>query len=70
MSTPHPATQQSAAAITDDQLLEEVNNDLNREIPQALAPVSVITTARNEIAAANLDHAKPGNISGLKGESK
>ncbi|HVJ05580.1 MAG TPA: hypothetical protein VM578_07895 [Candidatus Saccharimonadales bacterium] len=68
--TTQPAPVQSAAAISDDQLLEEVNNDLNREIPRALAPVSVITTARNEIAAARLDTAKPGNFSDLQGESK
>ena len=41
------------AMMSDDELLEAVNNDLNREVPQALAPVSAITVARNKIAAAS-----------------
>jgi len=45
-----PANPQPAS-MSDDELLEAVNNDLNREVPQALAPVSAITVARNRIAA-------------------
>ncbi len=41
----------SATQLSDDELLEAVNNDLSREVPLALAPVSAITTARNRIAA-------------------
>ena len=37
--------------MSDDELLEAVNNDLSREVPLALAPVSTITAARNKIAA-------------------
>ena len=29
--------------MSDDELLEAVNNDLSREVPLALAPVSAIT---------------------------
>ncbi len=65
-----PPSGPSAASISDDQLLEEVSNDLNREIPQALAPVSVITTARNEIAANKFEPLNRGNVSDLQGESK
>lgn len=42
---------QSGSQMSDDELLEAVNNDLNRDIPQALAPVEAITVARNQIAA-------------------
>jgi hypothetical protein len=42
---------QPSHAMSDDELLEAVNNDLSREVPQALAPVSVITVARNKMAA-------------------
>jgi hypothetical protein len=41
----------SATTMSDDELLEAVNNDLSREVPQALAPVSTITAERNRIAA-------------------
>jgi hypothetical protein len=44
---------QAAAGMSDDELLEAVNNDLSRDVPQALAPVSAITTERNEMAAAS-----------------
>ena len=54
---------QPTAAMSDDELLEAVNNDLSREVPQALAPVSAITTARNRIAAASQAAANPSNIS-------
>lgn len=43
----------SATQLSDDELLEAVNNDLSREVPLALAPVGAITTARNRIAAAS-----------------
>jgi hypothetical protein len=41
------------AAMSDDELLQAVNSDLSREVPQALAPVSAITVARNSLAAAS-----------------
>jgi len=44
---------QAAVGMSDDELLEAVNNDLSRDVPEALAPVSAITTARNEMAAAS-----------------
>jgi hypothetical protein len=47
-----PAKAQPVDSMSDDQLLEAVNTDLSREVPQALAPVSAITVARNTIAAA------------------
>lgn len=46
-----PLTAQPAVSMSDDELLEAVNNDLSREVPQALAPVGAITSARNKIAA-------------------
>jgi 4-amino-4-deoxy-L-arabinose transferase-like glycosyltransferase len=42
---------QSGNQMSDDELLEAVNNDLSRDVPQALAPVEAITAARNQIAA-------------------
>jgi hypothetical protein len=65
-TTSHPAasatlnsqragSSQPTDQMSDDELLEAVNNDLNRDVPQALAPVSEITTARNKIAAASID---------------
>ncbi len=50
--------------MSDDELLEAVNSDLSREVPQALAPVSAITVARNQIAAASSGAATPSNLSG------
>jgi len=44
---------QPGAQMSDDELLEAVNNDLNRDVPQALAPVSAITLERNQIADAS-----------------
>jgi hypothetical protein len=41
-----------SAQMNDDELLEAVNNDLSRDVPQALAPVGAITVERNQIAAA------------------
>jgi hypothetical protein len=56
---PQPKSPSDAAtsgdSMSDDELLEAVNNDLSREVPQALAPVSAITVARNRIAAAAVD---------------
>jgi hypothetical protein len=43
---------QPSATMSDDELLEAVNNDLNRDVPQALAPISAITVARNAAASA------------------
>ncbi len=48
--TPQPV----ATSMSDDELLEAVNSDLSREVPLALAPVSTITTERNEIAASTV----------------
>jgi hypothetical protein len=76
MMKPRPAatTPQTTASVplnaapdsrmSDDELLEAVNNDLNREVPQALAPVSAITSARNQIAAASIGAVVAGNSSG------
>jgi hypothetical protein len=50
--------------LSDDELLEAVNNDLNREVPLALAPVSAITVARNNIAAASSRAGTTGEFSG------
>jgi hypothetical protein len=49
ISTPKPTD--DAPPISDDELLEAVNNDLSRDVPQALAPVSALTLARNQIAS-------------------
>ena len=49
--TPQP--QPAVPAMSDDELLEAVNNDLNRDVPRALAPVGHITAERNRIAAAS-----------------
>jgi hypothetical protein len=38
-------------SMSDDELLQAVNNDLSDEVPQALAPVGAITEARNQIAS-------------------
>lgn len=44
-----PATQ-----LSDDELLEAVNNDLSSDVPEALSPVSAITVERNAIAATSV----------------
>jgi hypothetical protein len=49
----NPAPQPPPPTMSDDELLEAVNNDLNRDVPRALAPVSALTIARNQIAASN-----------------
>ncbi len=55
---------QPSAAMSDDELLEAVNNDLNRDVPKALAPVGAITVARNnKIAAASGAANKSENVS-------
>jgi hypothetical protein len=59
-----PLNPKPAAQMSDDELLEAVNNDLSREVPQALAPVSAITTARNQIAAASIGAVVTGDASG------
>jgi len=46
---PQPAAQM-AAQMSDEELLQAVNNDLSDEVPQALAPVGAITVARNRMA--------------------
>jgi|GEM_PF-577765 hypothetical protein len=71
VNTPPPAVQppvvkQAAVQMSDDELLEAVNNDLSREVPLALAPVSAITNARNKIAASTSDD----NDSSNKGENR
>lgn len=72
--TPEPDSQstlRTAKELSDDELLEAVNNDLSREVPRALAPVGAITTARNRMAAASsvaargeAQSATGGNVSG------
>lgn len=48
--TPPPERQQSAASHpSDDMLLLEIQQDLNREVPKALAPALVLTAERNRI---------------------
>ena len=78
MNKPHPQDRgivsaplqpQPAASMSDDELLEAVNNDLSREVPQALAPVSAITVERNQIAATSAVAAIPSNLSGKRGEN-
>ncbi len=62
-----PASQSASlpgAQLSDDELLEAVNNDLSREVPLALAPISAITTERNRIADAFSVTTTNGNISG------
>lgn len=49
-----PTNPPAAPAMSDDDLLEAVNSDLNREVPLALSPVSAITVARNKIAASTV----------------
>ena len=56
--------QPKPAAMSDDELLEAVNSDLNREVPQALAPIGAITVARNEIAAASTGTTTTSNSEG------
>lgn len=59
MLRPHPptiapqpvATAPQSPQMSDDELLDAVNNDLNRDVPQALAPVGEITYARNRMAS-------------------
>jgi hypothetical protein len=69
---PAPAPEHAAApppapaTMSDDELLEAVNNDLNRDVPRALAPVSAITIARNRIAAG--EFVDSGNASTRQGE--
>jgi hypothetical protein len=41
--------------MSDDELLDAVGRDLDRDVPQALAPVSAITVARNQMAASTVD---------------
>jgi hypothetical protein len=63
-----PLNSQPSAPMSDDELLEAVNNDLSRDVPQALAPVSAITLARNEIAAESA--VESGKASVKQGEDK
>jgi hypothetical protein len=55
-----PLNSQPSSKMSDDELLEAVNNDLSRDVPQALAPVSAITVGRNKIAAASVGAANTG----------
>ncbi len=45
------AEEPSQIKMSDDELLDAVDRDLDRDVPQALAPVSAITVARNQMAA-------------------
>jgi hypothetical protein len=61
-----PVQSSPATTMSDDELLEAVNNDVNRDVPEALAPVSAITVARNKIAAASDTAAKAQRIQSTK----
>ena len=50
-ATPQPAAALGHDTMSDDELLQAVNNDLSDEVPQALAPVGAITESRNRIAS-------------------
>ncbi len=50
-AVPQPAAALGHDSMSDDELLQAVNNDLSDEVPQALAPVGAITEARNRIAS-------------------
>lgn len=50
-AVPQPAAALGNDSMSDDELLQAVNNDLSDEVPQALAPVGAITEARNRIAS-------------------
>lgn len=65
----HSVLSQSSTTMSDDELLEAVNNDINRDVPQALAPVGAITLARNEIAV-SVQAAANANGSVKEGEAK
>ena len=41
----------SQVKMSDDELLDAVDKDLDRDVPQALAPVGTLTLARNQMAA-------------------
>ena len=41
--------------MSDDELLDAVSKDLDRDVPEALAPVSALTVARNQLAASTVD---------------
>jgi hypothetical protein len=51
VAAPQPAAALGHESMSDDELLQAVNNDLSDEVPQALAPVGAITEARNQIAS-------------------
>lgn len=54
VESPQPAQRHAPVpAMSDDELLEAVNNDLSRDVPWALAPVGHITAERNRIASAS-----------------
>jgi len=63
-SSQNDANSKPSSQLSDDELLEAVNNDLSREVPLALAPVSAITVARNKLAAASSRAANTGDLSG------
>ena len=41
--------------MSDDELLDAVGKDLDRDVPEALAPVSALTVARNQMASSTVD---------------
>ena len=45
----------SQMKMSDDELLDAVGKDLDRDVPEALAPVSALTVARNQMAASTVD---------------
>jgi len=58
-NTDHDEHLQAASQLSDDELLEAVNNDLSSDVPEALSAVSTITAERNKIAAATSVAATP-----------
>ncbi|MGA3128079.1 MAG: hypothetical protein ABSD13_15355 [Candidatus Korobacteraceae bacterium] len=50
-SSQNDANSKPSSQLSDDELLEAVNNDLSREVPEALSPVSAISVERNKLAA-------------------
>ncbi len=51
MGSPMGSPMGSAMKMSDDELLDAVGRDLDRDVPEALAPVSALTVARNQMAA-------------------
>src|SRR5579859_4711695 len=57
-----PSTQvaQVAQDIQDDQLLTQIENDVQRPVPRALEPATLLVHARNDMAQPNKHHTSTG----------